>query len=72
MTHSKITRRIPKAGLTLNWFGGHGIHIYKHGREVELINVGNQSKDEATREEVIKKMNRLKNGEWKFYASGWE
>jgi len=39
-------------GVTYKWYGGHGIHIYKHRKEIEFFNVGDFSKNEATRKEV--------------------
>jgi hypothetical protein len=55
----KITRYDRKRGFTLIWFGGHGIHIFKGGQEVGLFNVGKFNTEDASREEVIKGMEKV-------------
>ena len=39
-------------GLKFIWSGGHGINIYRDDEEVDFINVGDFSRNEATKEEV--------------------
>ena len=41
-------------GLKFVWAGGHGINIYRDDEEVDFINVGDFSRNEATKEEVEK------------------
>lgn len=61
-------RKDSNRGITLMWFGGHGIHGYKNKKEIAFWNVGNFSKDEATREEIIKSMQKvIKEGNYADY-----
>ena len=39
-------------GFKFVWSRGHGINIYRDGKEVDFINVGDFSRNEATKEEV--------------------
>ena len=48
-----------KRGLTYAWWGGHQVTIYdSFGREINIFNVGDFSKDNASREEISKSIEK--------------
>ena len=53
-------------GLTLAWFGGHGVHAYTgEGREVSFWNVGSFELDNASEKEVTDSMDEaIKEGSY--------
>ena len=54
---AKMVRFDPDTGLTLVWFGGHGVHAYtSEGREVSFWNVGSFEADHASEKEVADSM----------------
>lgn len=45
---ARIVMEDKARGLTLAWFGGHGVHVYdRTGREVSLWHAGDFSKPDA-------------------------
>ena len=69
MEGAKYSKFDAESGLTWVWYGGHGVHGYDLSKsdtpEVDIINVGDFSRDEATLSEVEHGVkNRMHDEEW--------
>jgi len=50
---ARIVRYVEEYGITLAWFGGHGVHGYDEtGKECAFWNTGSFSQNSATEEQV--------------------
>lgn len=68
MEKAKITMYDRKHGYILKWFGGHGVHAYKNGKEVAFWNTGDFALEDASREDIIKSMKQvMKQGNYEDY-----
>lgn len=55
LDEARYVRYDPRDDTVLAWFGGHGIHVYNaNGDELDLFNVGDFSKNDASLEDVKK------------------
>lgn len=55
----KIRKNIPELGVTLKWYGGHGIHVFSdEGEELDLYSMGDFQNDNSSEESVKDSMNR--------------
>ncbi|WP_053958326.1 hypothetical protein [Sulfobacillus thermosulfidooxidans] len=63
---ARIVRRDALRGLTLAWYGGHGVHAYTDsGYEAAFWNVGDTAQDNASEAEVLDDMeDRIATGEY--------
>ena len=53
----------------MKWFGGHGVHAYRGGREIGFWNTGDFSKENADKKDIVDSMNRmLKEGNYEDYG----
>lgn len=43
-----------RGDVTFKWNGGHTVNVFYRGRNVDVFSVGDFSKNEATREDVLK------------------
>ncbi len=57
---ARYVRFLEELGVVLAWHGGRGVHVYdaETGEELDMFNVGDFSKDEATIEEVERGIDR--------------
>ena len=74
MEDAKYSRFDPVTGLKWIWYGGHGVHGYDLSPhdpvEVDIINVGDFSRDEATLSEVENGVqNRIEDDRREYYNS---
>lgn len=54
---AKIVRHDDVSGLTLAWFGGHGVHAYTaNGREVAFWNTGDFAVNNASEDDIQESM----------------
>jgi hypothetical protein len=61
LTGAKVIEYDEDDDLVFAWFGGHGIHAYNpRGDEVNLWNVGDFAKDDATYPEVHRGIARIR------------
>ena len=61
---AKIVRYDEQSGLTLAWFGGHGVHAYtENGLEAAFWNVGDFANNDADEAEVLESMEERINGQ---------
>jgi hypothetical protein len=67
---AKIVKHDPNTGLTIAWFGGHGVHAYDdQGTEVDFWNTGDFTKDNTTPEEQVETSIQNKLQEWQSEAT---
>jgi len=57
---ARYVKFFEELGVVFAWHGGRGVHIYdaETGEELDMFNVGDFSKDEATIEEIERGIDR--------------
>lgn len=55
---TKFLKRKSCPGITFRWRGGHTVNVFRGDQEVDVISVGDFSRDKATSKEVASAVTR--------------